>query len=154
MLLQQQPHSSVSTPCPVRGPNCRRYCADDRLAQRGRRCPLCLRDPFVFSHMARIIAAAAAARLPIMQLYGTITKAGGLISYGPGALDLWRRSADLIDKILRGRPTDIPVERPDQYDLVINLKTAKALGLTIPDKLIALTDDNRINGPVTSACGP
>jgi putative tryptophan/tyrosine transport system substrate-binding protein len=99
-------------------------------------------DPFVFSHMARIIAAAVAARLPIMQLYGTITKAGGLISYGPDSLDLWRRSADLIDKILRGRkPTDIPVEQPTKFNLVINLKTAKALGVTIPHNLLVLADE-------------
>ncbi len=68
--------------------------------------------------------------------------AGGLISYGPNFPELWRRSADYIDKILRGaKPADIPVEQPTKFDLVINLKTAKALGLTVPPPLLARADE-------------
>jgi putative tryptophan/tyrosine transport system substrate-binding protein len=70
------------------------------------------------------------------------TEQGGLVSYGPDIFDLYRRAIELTDKILRGtKPADIPFEQPTKFDLVINLKTAKALGLTIPDKLIALAND-------------
>ena len=68
-------------------------------------------------------------------------EAGGLRSYGPNWPHMWRRAADLVDKILHGaKPSDIPVEQPTEFDLVINLTTAKALGLTIPDKLLALAN--------------
>jgi len=64
------------------------------------------------------------------------------MSYGPSIVDQYRRAAELVDKILRGaKPGDIPVEQPTKFDLVINLTTAKALGLTIPDKLLALADE-------------
>ncbi len=64
------------------------------------------------------------------------------MSYGPNWPDMWRRAADLVDKILRGaKPADIPVQQPTKFDLVLNLKTAKALGLTFPDKLLALADE-------------
>jgi putative ABC transport system substrate-binding protein len=67
---------------------------------------------------------------------------GGLMSYGPNRPDLFRRVADHVDEILRGaKPADIPVEQPTKFDLVINLTTAKALGLTVPDKLLALADE-------------
>jgi putative ABC transport system substrate-binding protein len=69
-------------------------------------------------------------------------EASGLISYGPNFPELWRRSAEYIDKILRGaKPADIPVEQPTKFDLVINLKTAKALGLSVPPALLARADD-------------
>ena len=68
-----------------------------------------------------------------MRLFGFITEEGGLISYGPDIFDLWRRAIELADKILRGtKPADIPVEQPTKFELVVNLKTAKALGLTVP----------------------
>jgi putative tryptophan/tyrosine transport system substrate-binding protein len=99
-------------------------------------------DPLTVVESARVSAAALSARLPAMQLWRFITVAGGLISYGPDMPDMWRRAVELVDKILRGtKPADIPFEQPTKFELVINLKTAKALGLTIPDKLIALAND-------------
>jgi putative tryptophan/tyrosine transport system substrate-binding protein len=71
-----------------------------------------------------------------------LVEAGGLISYGPHWPDMWRRAADFVDKILRGaRPAELPVEQPVKFELVVNMKTAKAIGLTVPDKLLALADE-------------
>jgi putative tryptophan/tyrosine transport system substrate-binding protein len=99
-------------------------------------------DPLVNTTAARINALALAARLPVMHSFRTNAEAGGLISYGPDVVDLWRRGADTVDKILRGaKPADLPVEQPTQFDLVIVLKTAKALGLTVPTTLLATADE-------------
>jgi putative ABC transport system substrate-binding protein len=69
-------------------------------------------------------------------------EAGGLLSYGTNFPDLFRRAAELVDRILRGeKPADIPVEKPTKFDLVINLKTAKVLGLTVPHNLLVLADE-------------
>ena len=69
-------------------------------------------------------------------------EAGGLLSYGPDRRQLFRRAAELVDKILKGtKPADIPVEQPTKFELVINLKTAKALGVKVPDRLLALADE-------------
>ena len=77
-----------------------------------------------------------------MYAFRAFVDAGGLISYGPNFPDLFRRAAEIVDKILRGTgPADIPVEQPTKFDLVINLITAKALGLEIPAKLLALADE-------------
>jgi ABC-type uncharacterized transport system substrate-binding protein len=76
-----------------------------------------------------------------MFLVGDVVRAGGLIAYGPDFVSTIRQAAVQVDKILRGaRPADLPVEQPTKFDLVINLKTAKALGLTIPPSLLARTD--------------
>jgi putative tryptophan/tyrosine transport system substrate-binding protein len=102
---------------------------------------VCL-DPLVVSMARRINALALAARLPLVQSTRQSTEAGGLISYGPDLLDMSRRAAELVDKILRGaKPADIPVEQPTRFDLVINLKTANALGLAVPATVLARADE-------------
>jgi putative tryptophan/tyrosine transport system substrate-binding protein len=95
-------------------------------------------DPLVNANRVRINTLAVGARLPTMHSIREYVEAGGLISYGPNFPDLFRRAADFVDKILRGaKPADIPVEQPTKFDLVINRKTAKAIGFTIPDMLLA-----------------
>jgi putative ABC transport system substrate-binding protein len=85
---------------------------------------------------------ALGARLPTIHDYREFVEAGGLMSYGPNFPDLFRRAADYVDKILRGaKPGDIPVEQPTRFDLIINLTTAKALGLTIPQTLLVAADE-------------
>ena len=98
-------------------------------------------DPLVTTHRARINTLALGVRLPAMYNVREFVEAGGLMSYGPSFLDLYRRTADFVDRILRGaKAADIPVEQPTKYELFINLKTAKALGLTIPPSLLARAD--------------
>lgn len=98
-------------------------------------------DPLVNTNRIRINTLALAARIPTMYGFQELAEAGGLLSYGPSFPDLFRRAASLVDKILRGvKPGDIPVEQPTKFELVINLKTAKALGLKIPDKLLFTAD--------------
>ena len=99
-------------------------------------------DPLVITNRARIGTFAMGRRLPIIYSSREYVEAGGLISYGPNFLDLFRRAADYVDKILRGaKPGDLPVEQPTKFDLVINLVTAKALGLTVPPTLLARADE-------------
>jgi putative ABC transport system substrate-binding protein len=99
-------------------------------------------DPLVNANFARIHTLATAARLPTMYNNRQHVEQGGLMSYGPNFLDLWRRTAEYVDKILRGaKPADIPVEQPIKFDLVVNLYTAQALGLTIPPTLLARADE-------------
>jgi putative ABC transport system substrate-binding protein len=99
-------------------------------------------DPLVNTNRVRINILAAGARLPTMHGLREYVEAGGLMSYGPNLPDLLRRAAEFVDKILRGgKPADIPVEQPTKFDLVINLTTAKALGLEIPPTLLARADE-------------
>ena len=99
-------------------------------------------DALIFTHRIRINTLALAARLPTMHGVRAYVEAGGLMSYGPNYPDLFRRAADYVDKILRGeKPGDIPVEQPTKFDLVVNLTTAKALGLTVPPSLLARADE-------------
>jgi putative tryptophan/tyrosine transport system substrate-binding protein len=96
----------------------------------------------VGSNRIRINILAAGARLPTIYGFREYVEAGGLMSYGANIPDLFRRSAHYVDKILHGaKPADIPVEQPTKFDLVINLTTAKALGLDVPPSLLARADE-------------
>jgi putative tryptophan/tyrosine transport system substrate-binding protein len=99
-------------------------------------------DALVTTHRIRINTLALAARLPTIHVVRESVEAGGLMSYGPNFANLFRRAADHVDKILRGtKPGEIPVEQPTKFDLVINLTTAKALGLDVPLQLQQLADE-------------
>jgi putative ABC transport system substrate-binding protein len=92
-------------------------------------------------HRKRIIGLAAQYRLPAIYYFRYFASDGGLISYGPDEMDLFVRTASYVDRILKGAsPSDLPVQQPTKFELVINLKTAKALGLSVPDRLLALAD--------------
>jgi putative ABC transport system substrate-binding protein len=102
---------------------------------------LVLSDSIFSSHRTRLADLAARSRLPAAYGVRESVEAGGLMSYGASFLDLYRRSATYVDKILRGaKPADLPVEQPTKFELVINLKTAKALGLTIPQSVLGRAD--------------
>jgi putative tryptophan/tyrosine transport system substrate-binding protein len=99
-------------------------------------------DPIMNARRVSINILAVGARLPTMVPFRAFVEAGGLMSYAPNQSHVFRRSADYVDKILRGaKPGDIPVEQPTKFDLVINLTTAKALGLAVPDKLLVAADE-------------
>jgi putative ABC transport system substrate-binding protein len=98
--------------------------------------------PLAYRHMADILGFAARHRLPTAHDDRTFALAGGLLSYGPNYADLFRRAAVYVDKILKGaKPADLPVEQPTKFELVLNMKTAKALGLTIPPSVLARADE-------------
>jgi putative tryptophan/tyrosine transport system substrate-binding protein len=93
-------------------------------------------------HRDRIISLAATHRLPAVYPFPPYTSSGGLVSYGINTVDVFRRSASYVDRILRGeKPADLPVQAPTKYELVINLKTARALGLEVPPTVIARADE-------------
>ena len=99
-------------------------------------------DPLVNANRVRIHTLSLNAQLPTIYGFRGYVEIGGLMSYGPNFPDLFRRAAELVDKILRGtKPGDIPVEQPTKFDLVINLITAKALGLEVPPMLLARADE-------------
>jgi putative tryptophan/tyrosine transport system substrate-binding protein len=99
-------------------------------------------DPLVHTNQIRINTLALGAQLPTMHGSRDYVEAGGMMSYGPNFADLFRRAAEYVNKILRGaNPADIPVEQPTKFELVINLKTAKALSLEIPPQLLARADE-------------
>ncbi len=99
-------------------------------------------DPFMNTHRALVIALAERHRLPVIYGNQSFVRDGGLISYGPETLDIVRRSTSYVDRILRGgRPGELPVQAPAKYELLINLKTAKALGLTVPVTLRVRADE-------------
>jgi len=99
-------------------------------------------DQLVVANRTRILTLALGARLPTIFSTRDFVPAGGFMSYGPNYSDLFRHSADYVDKILRGtKPGDIPVEQPTKFELVINLTTAKALGLTIPESFLLRADE-------------
>ena len=99
-------------------------------------------DPLVLSNRVRINALALGLRLPTMYAYRNYVETGGLMSYGTNITDLFRRTGDFVDRILRGaKPSELPIEQPTQFDLVVNLTTAKALGLTIPESFLLRADE-------------
>jgi putative tryptophan/tyrosine transport system substrate-binding protein len=99
-------------------------------------------DPLLFTNRIRINTLALGLRLPTMHGYRDYVEAGGLMSYGPNIANLFRHAADYVDKILRGaKPSDIPVEQPTKFDFVINLTTAKALDLSIPESFLLRADE-------------
>jgi len=102
---------------------------------------LALTDPVILFRSARIAEVALTNRLPSISFFREFSMAGGLMSYGANLFELVRRTAWYVDKILKGaKPAELPVQQPTKFDLAINLKTAKALGLTIPPSLLARAD--------------
>lgn len=99
-------------------------------------------DAFIAANRSEILTLALSDRLPTMLSYGDYVAAGGLMSYGPNYVNLFRQAAGIVDKILRGtNPADIPVEQPDKYDLVLNVSTAEALGITVPQSMLVAADE-------------
>jgi putative tryptophan/tyrosine transport system substrate-binding protein len=114
------------------------------LAEAGRRgtdAILVLTDPFMRVHRARVVNFATNHRRPVLSGYGLWAESGAFMTYGPDLFDVARRTAGYVDKILKGaKPGDLPIEQPTKFELIINLKTAKALGLTIPPTLLQRAD--------------
>jgi putative ABC transport system substrate-binding protein len=101
-----------------------------------------LTDAVLYSQRGRIVALAAANRLPAMYFFREFVQQGGLMSYAPSDTDLFRRAASYVDKVLKGaNPADLPIEQPTKFELIINLKTANELGLTVPPTMLATADE-------------
>jgi putative ABC transport system substrate-binding protein len=117
---------------------------DGAFEQAGRKAQavLVLPAPIISAHREQVTALAAKHRLPAMYYLRDYVDAGGLMAYAPDLAVQWRRAADYVDKILRGaKPADLPIEQPTQWSLVINLKTAKALGITFPESILLRADE-------------
>jgi putative ABC transport system substrate-binding protein len=113
----------------------------DSITRAGANALWVIEDPVFGAHAAQLVQLAAKHRLPAMWGNRLFVEAGGLMTYGLVYEDLWRRSGAYVDRILRGaKPGDLPIEQPNKFDLVINMKTAKALGLTIPQSILARAD--------------
>jgi ABC-type uncharacterized transport system substrate-binding protein len=98
-------------------------------------------DVLMTTHKTQILNWTAKARLPVISQYAELTEAGGLMAYGPNIPDIYRRAANYVDKILKGaKPAELPVEQPTKLELVVNLKSAKALGVKIPDSILLRAD--------------
>jgi len=116
--------------------------AFDSMTRAGADGLIVLSDTFATFHRARLADLAAKHRLPTVYGHGQYVEAGGLMSYGPSLTDTFRHAAGYVDKILKGaKPADLPVEQPTKFELIINLKTAKALGLEVPPTLLARADE-------------
>ena len=99
-------------------------------------------DVFMVTHRAAIISAAARNNVPAVYALSEFARDGGLLSYGFDSVGIWRRAASYVDRILRGeKPGDLPVQLPTKYEMVVNLKTAKAIGLAIPPSILLRADE-------------
>jgi putative ABC transport system substrate-binding protein len=99
-------------------------------------------DGSIAGHIAQIILAAARSNVPAVFWLSDFAREGGLLSYGPDLVDNWRRAATYVDRILRGaKPGDLPVQFPTKFEMVVNLKTAKALGLDVPQSILLRADE-------------
>jgi putative ABC transport system substrate-binding protein len=99
-------------------------------------------DPFMTVHRVPIMLAEARNNVPAVYTLSETARDGGLLSYGPDLVDIWRRAASYVDRILRGaKPGDLPVQLPAKYEMVVNLKTAKSLGLTVPQSILLRADE-------------
>jgi putative ABC transport system substrate-binding protein len=99
-------------------------------------------DVFTTVHRAPIISAAARNNVPAVYSQSYYARDGGLLSYGPDLVDIFRRAASYVDRILRGaKPAELPVQLPTKFEMVVNLKTAKALGLTVPQSILLRADE-------------
>jgi putative ABC transport system substrate-binding protein len=99
-------------------------------------------DEFMVAHRAPIISAAARNNVPVVYPQSEFARDGGLISYGADQVDTWRRAATYVDRILRGaKPSELPVQLPTKFEMVVNLNTAKALGLTVPQSILLRADE-------------
>jgi putative tryptophan/tyrosine transport system substrate-binding protein len=115
--------------------------AFESITHEGARALMVLPDPMFVSQRGRIVALAAKSRLPAMYAHLEFVDAGGLMFYGASLADMWRSAATYVDKILKGaKPANLPVEQPKKFELVINLKAAKQIGLTIPPNVLARAD--------------
>ena len=102
---------------------------------------LVLTSPDIFAARARLAEAAQRNRLPAASIFPAFADAGGLLGDGPDLLAMYRQAAQYVDRVLKGaRPADLPIERPSKFPLVINLKTARALGVSVPPSLLARAD--------------
>jgi len=127
-------------PLEVKGPNDLEG-AFDTMSRERSGALLVLPYPLTYAHAKRIADFAVRGRFPTVYPFREGAEAGGLLTYGPSFSDNWRRAAVFVDKILKGaKPADLPVEQPTKFELVINLKTAKALGLTIPPSVLGRAD--------------
>ncbi len=100
-----------------------------------------LADPFLASQRLKIVELEAESRLPAIYPSRDFAESGGLLAYGPNYAELWRRAASYVNKILKGaKPKDLPMEQPAKFELVINLKTAKRIGLFVPREVAARAD--------------
>jgi len=115
--------------------------AFEKLSKESIQTLIVLTDAILYSQRSRIVALAAEKRLPAMYFFREFVQEGGLMSYAPSDSDLFRRAATYVDKVLKGtKPADLPVEQPIKFELIINLKTANALGLAVPPTLLARAD--------------
>jgi putative tryptophan/tyrosine transport system substrate-binding protein len=112
--------------------------AEARHAEAG----ILLTSPLVYVHMKQISELAISKRLPLIFVFAEFPRAGGFMAYGPNMIEFYRRCGDYVAKILHGaKPSELPIQRPERFDLVINLKTARALGVTVPPVLLATADE-------------